>query len=149
VSRVFYRDKRVKVGGRGREPACADVCTCPQALGSGGGHKALANHQTMQRLNPNNKGIHTAHGLPGEAGHLGHLDTHVMGACTDVPATAPQQGRFCPCAGQSPATPLPILRLAVCVERRDSCASSARSGSERCVIGFLCGVSSCARVRAC
>lgn len=41
VSKGFCRDKRVKVGGRGREPACADVCTCPQALGSGGGHKAL------------------------------------------------------------------------------------------------------------
>lgn len=65
-----------------------------------------------------------------EAGHRGHLDTYVIGACTDVPATAPHRGRACP------TTALPILRLALCVVRRDSCAA-ALAGSERCVIELL------------
>jgi hypothetical protein len=68
----------------------------------------------------------------GEAGHHGHLDTYVMGACTDVPATAPQHGRVRPWV-----TVLPILRLARCGVQGDSCPVS-RSGSKRCVIGFLC-----------
>jgi hypothetical protein len=68
----------------------------------------------------------------GERGHRGHLDTQPIGAPTDVPATAPQTGR------ESPNTALPILRLVLCVVRRDSCAADPLSmGSKRSVIGFL------------
>lgn len=70
----------------------------------------------------------------GEAGHRGHLDTYVIGACTDVPATAPQHGRTGPWF-----TLLPILRLAGCVSQGDSFPVS-RSGSKRFVIGFLCEI---------
>ena len=68
----------------------------------------------------------------GERGHLGQLDTQLIGTRADVPATAPQSWRL------SQATALPILRLALCVMRCDSCTADPLSmGSERCVIGFL------------
>ena len=68
-------------------------------------------------------------------GHRGHLDTQVMGACDDFPATAPQRDRRRLTPSPSPSgTPLPILRPVVSAARRVCCVVSVSIRSKRRIV---------------
>ena len=87
----------------------------------------------MQQLEPGKPGKQPLQWCPYKP--MDTLDTwtlrgYVIGACTDVPATAPQWGRGAP---PSPSGALlPILRLAGLVARRVSC--TVTWWSERCIV---------------
>src|SRR3990172_2028053 len=129
VSNTFYRDYVERMGvARRRAHACA--CLRLGALVNPRGHCV----RTMLQLQPTKPGKARCSGLQGNrwtpwTPWTPERVCHVIGACMDFPATAPQWGRSAP---PSPSdTLLPILRLAGVLARRVCCPVLARVlGSE-------------------
>lgn len=120
---------------RERVRGCA--CLCPPALKPDGGQCSCPTAGNAAAPTPVLGEVACPVRSMETHGHRGHLDTYVMGAWADFPATAPQRGRSAPPCPSG--TPLPILRLVVFAARRVCCALTVFIRSEGRIVAFLCG----------